>query len=384
MRLLLFYVFLCLSVSPLWSTHDDLAEHEAWQNLADSESVLSDERLRELFEVYAPSEAASTWFRIEEGRPQVRLSTEAMNSLPKAGEGVSLLPAISSDKTQPLSGWRIAIDPGHLGGEWGPMEHRSFRIGEGATVQEGDLVLAAAKRMKAKLERLGATVLLIRSSAGPVTSSRPEDFLKQEPKGDLAGARIQAERAFLRSDIRARAERLQDWGAHLVIDLHINAAPWPDPEHLSPSEKNHGHILINGAYLPGELASREQRLELVRRWLLGYHSIEREIGTKIAESMAEATGLEAFRYTGPNAVRVNENPYLWARNLMATRIYPAPVVYLEPWVLNHREVYAWACLGDYDGTQEIDGEPRRSLPEVYAEFVARGVENFALSRAVTP
>jgi len=42
---------------------------------------------------------------------------------------------------KPLSGLRIALDPGHLGGEWRRWKSAGFKSGGSAPVQEGDLTL---------------------------------------------------------------------------------------------------------------------------------------------------------------------------------------------------------------------------------------------------
>ena len=45
----------------------------------------------------------------------------------------------------PLTGFHIALDPGHLGGTWAKMEERWFKIGDAAPVQEGDMTLHVAQ-----------------------------------------------------------------------------------------------------------------------------------------------------------------------------------------------------------------------------------------------
>mgnify|MGYP001545293081 CR=1 FL=1 len=70
---------------------------------------------------------------------------------------------------EPLAGVRIALDPGHLGGAWGPMEARSFTMDDQPPVQEGDLTLRVAQLLTPKLEALGAQVAFVRDKAGPLT-----------------------------------------------------------------------------------------------------------------------------------------------------------------------------------------------------------------------
>ena len=72
---------------------------------------------------------------------------------------------------------KIAIDPGHIGGEWAKMEERWFIVGTGTPVQEGDMTLHVANLLKPRLEALGATVSLVRDKLEPVTPIRPDSLL---------------------------------------------------------------------------------------------------------------------------------------------------------------------------------------------------------------
>src|SRR5262249_61373032 len=77
---------------------------------------------------------------------------------------------------RPLEGLRVALDPGHLGGEWAQMEERWFQIGDAPPVKEGEMTLAVAKALAPRLEALGATVMWVRQENGPVTTTRPENL----------------------------------------------------------------------------------------------------------------------------------------------------------------------------------------------------------------
>lgn len=358
-------------------------EVDEWMALDGLGASLAEGQVDELFAVYATAATSGDWFRGGSDGFEMRFSEEGFAALEESlPEWRIVLPEANlATPESPLVGWRIALDPGHMGGEWGPMESRSFQIGEGPVAQEGDLVLATAFHLKKQLEAMGAEVLLLRDTVGPVTDFRPDGMMTEAVKDGEPLTKAQAKRHFLREDIRSRGGKLEAWGAHVVFALHVNASTWPDPENFSLVEGNHGHVLINGAYLDDELGQEEQRAFLVRRWLSGFHAIEREIGSAVARAMAESTGLEPFAYTRSNAVRVNENPFVWGRNLMAGRIFSAPVVYLEPWVLNSEAVYPWGSLGDYEGVRLIDGVERASLPRVYADFVAEGMRRFGMERA---
>jgi len=167
----------------------------------------------------------------------------------------------------------------------------------------------------------------------------------------------------------------------LVICIHLNAAPWPDPENLSLVERNDYHVLTNGAYMGGEVAVDEQRLQMMVKLLNHSHREERSLAESLATSFARATGLPAFSYDGPNAVKVGEVPGVWARNLIANRLYECPVVFLEPYVANSKEVFARILAGDYEGTKKVAGKSRVSLVEEYVDATVAGLVVHAASHS---
>jgi hypothetical protein len=85
------------------------------------------------------------------------------------------------------------------------------------------------------------------------------------------------------------------------------------------------------------------------------------------------TRLPAFSYKGPNALKVGKVEGVWARNLLANRLYRCPVVFLEPYRANSIDAYHRILLGDYAGTRKISGVPRASLVREYAKAVADGI-----------
>ena len=53
-----------------------------------------------------------------------------------------------------------------------------------------------------------------------------------------------------------------------------------------------------------------------------------------------------------------------------------PVVFLEPYFMNNATVYRRIQLGDYDGTQDVDGQDLPSIFREYADAVVRGLIAF--------
>ena len=93
--------------------------------------------------------------------------------------------------------------------------------------------------------------------------------------------------------------------------------------------------------------------------------------------MAKETGLPPYKYITSNAKLLDTNePYIYARNLLANRIYHCPVIFLEPYVMNNKEFYHRVKLGSYSGFKTISGEKRKSLMDEYTDGVVNGLKKY--------
>ena len=310
----------------------------------------------------------------------------------------------SASQKRPLSGLRIALDPGHLGGNWAKMEERWFRVGDSKPVEEGDLTLRVARLLAPRLRELGAKVSFVRDSDEPTTVKRPDDFLElarkilikngvPRPRADFLdpndpakeqSIRWQSEILFYRySEIRRRAARV-NFKLHpdLVLCLHFNAEGWGDPNSPILTDINHLHLLVNGSYLAEELEFDDERFEMIRRLLSRAYDEELQVADTVALAMARATGLPPYEYPTTNSTtKVGTSGYVYARNLLATRLYRCPVVYCEPYVMNSKDVFARIQVGDYDGTRNVNGVERKSIFREYADSLADGlVEYYSKAR----
>ena len=327
--------------------------------------------------------------------------TEEQKRVPRLWRVAKSLPSARRDK--PLSGLKIALDPGHLGGKWAKMEERWFQVGDSMPVQEGDLTLRVARLLAPRLRELGAKVAFVRNVDGPTTAERPDDFRKlarnilikngvPQPRTDVLdptdpakeqSIRWQSEILFYRySEIRRRAARV-NFKLHpdLVVCLHFNAEGWGDPTSPTLTDINHLHLLVNGSYLAEELEFDDQRFEMIRRLLSRAYDEELPLADTIALAMARETGLPPYAYPTTNTTtKVGASGYVYARNLLATRIYRCPVVYCEPYVMNSKDVFARIQAGDYEGTRNINGVERKSIFREYADNVTDGIVEYSKAR----
>jgi N-acetylmuramoyl-L-alanine amidase len=308
----------------------------------------------------------------------------------------SLAPA---RQAKPLSGLKIALDPGHLGGTWAKMEERWFQVGDSKPVQEGDLTLRVAQLLAPRLRELGAKVSFVRNNDEPATPKRPEDFRElarkilikngvPQPRADVLDPndsakeqtiRWQSEILFYRySEIRRRTARV-NFKLHpdLVLCLHFNAEGWGDPNNPTLTDTNHLHLLVNGSYLAEELEFDDERFEMIRRLLSRAYDEELPLADAVALAMARETGLPPYQYPTTNSTtKVGASGYVYARNLLATRLYRCPVVYCEPYVMNSNDVFARIQAGDYEGIRSVNGVEGKSIFREYADSVAEGLIDY--------
>ena len=390
-----------------------LGERPNWSSLnAFQDTITKEDFTRELTRVYAPNHSYRHYITILADSALIRTSLAskeifklrfstletAAKPVPRYWRPASEMPEPPLSK--PLEGVKIALDPGHIGGKWAKMEERWFQIGSRIPVLEGDMTLLVARKLKRKLEAMGAKVSMIRDDTKPVTKTRPAN-LRKEALEELRKRGVkkirksysgetdpfkttsiqwQSELLFYRiSEIRERGKIVnEEVKPDLVVALHFNAESWGDPANPTLVDENHLHLIVNGTYSQGELSYDDVRFEMLLK-LLGQTAPEAiAMSDAVAVSMRKSMNLPPYIYTGRNATRVGETGYVWSRNLLANRIYRCPVIYLEPYVMNSREVFERIELGDYEGTREVNGKVRKSIFEEYAESVSQGLGRYFL------
>lgn len=377
-----------LGVRPEWSRLDGLQETITKSKFVDL-----------LDRVYAPHGAWKGFIKIDGSSARISTggssyvlrfaaSSQKAKAAPRFWRRKSELPP--PVKGKPLSGLKIAIDPGHIGGKWAKIEERWFQIGKGKPVAEGDMTLRVAKLLQDRLRKLGAEVRLTRNGGDPLTKLRPEklrdaaqrSLVENKKKVTAFALQKESEKLFYRTaEIRSRA-----WLVNAVIEpdlvvcLHFNAEAWGDPANPSLVDKTHLHFLVTGAWSKDELEYEDQRFEMLHKLLSRSLEEEAPVSGALAKSLSAATKLPPFIYHGKNAVRVGGGDYIWGRNLLANRLFKCPVVYAEPYVMNSRQDYARIQAGDYKGTKTFGGMPRKSIYREYADAVAEGLVDYYSAR----
>lgn len=249
---------------------------------------------------------------------------EALAGVPEA----KTAPPAGPPGEKPLLGWRIALDPGHIGGtmDFAFLEKKFVRILQGEhpevtediAFNEGNLALGTALLLRDSLERLGAEVFLTREKEGQtsfggnfrewltaeyqaadslglvdfaaIRGRTPEGYPKNElaaacwnylRQNELHGAdstwwmeqattRDVYRIPFLKADFRERARRINAFQPHLSLILHYNIwehNTWDRGKYLRAIDDNYSMAFIPGSFMAGELAEPEDRMLLLYKLL---------------------------------------------------------------------------------------------------------------------
>ena len=412
-RIFGFFALAAQCIAGVAGTGADWPEFEAYQGTITRAQFI--ERLRQVHDAagafdaylkYGSNDVAVFSTTNQAGAPLLTLefaaSPESARPLPSTFKRPADLARMPAPSNQPLAGIRIALDPGHIGGEWARIEERWFIVERtDRPVQEAVLARLVAMHMKKRLEAAGAEVVLTVDGFEPVTGMRPDDFREQaeaeiaaepprfltwsplEREAGLADAvRKRQESMFFRNaEIRARAEKVNLLlRPDLTLCIHFNAVEWGQDHRLI--EENRLLFYLHGQTMAGELADDRQKRRLLFKLLEQSHPMEKAVAEAVADYMVDATGLPPVEYqAAPNVTPDPDHIYVFYRNLAANRLFDGPVVYLEPYFQNNRVVYHRIQAGDYEGLRMVDGRLCKSIYREYADAVADGViETYAAFR----
>ncbi len=330
----------------------DLALPPDWSQLERFQKTISRQTfLQRLQTIYTKDDSWKKWIVIDEEENTASIGdfilhfSKVDSSPPGAIFDWRTRSDLSPSREHPLEGLHIALDPGHIGGDFAEIEDREY-IWEDNIVREGTMTLRTAQILTPLLEERGAKVSLVRSELKPVTDKRASDFSNP--------------RLFYRtSEIRARAALINhNIQPDVVICLHYNGTGSKSPE----SSQNF-HIILNGTYTAGELAHQDERFQMLQRLLSGTITEEIPLARMIADAFNERIKLPPYRYsdTSRTSQRIGNHPNLWGRNLLANRLYQCPVIFMEPYIMNSHPFMA-----------RLKEDPEEIYLE-YAQAVARGI-----------
>ncbi|MDX2245576.1 MAG: hypothetical protein SF052_02290 [Bacteroidia bacterium] len=317
-----------------------------------------------------------------------------------------------ADSLQPLKGFRIALDPGHIAGDFetAVIEGKSIKMNPSPatrmqTIQffEAGLTLATAWAMREELETLGAIVMMTRTRPGTGAkgltfeewkTSRWDSLMQEEKTaGTLTEEEIQKwkntrddpgimTRFFTPEDLRERAKRVNLFQPHLTLIIHYNVdlSNWQNRDstnNISPTEKNYCMAFVPGAFMEGELAEPIDRLAFLRMMLTNDVEKSVRLSDLFIGHSTRITGVPVvsreypLRYLHKASVYTGF-PGVYARNLSLTRLIYGPVCYGESLCQDNLA----ESLAFNNKDTEIGGVPVSSRVKVVAKAYVETVKEY--------
>ncbi len=254
-----------------------------------------------------------------------------------------------------LDGVRIAIDPGHIAGdfEMAMAESRGVNITHPKHGKlnffEGELTLSTAELLKKKLEEQGATVLLSRTKPNQSASGKTfsewyvTDLRRLLRKKGMSYAKIKSflkytsksyiyRNYFLEYDLRARENKINAFKPDLTIVIHFNA----DAKNMHwnrVTHRNYNMVFTQGAFMRSELKKRIERFDFLRILVMDDVVKSEALCKNIAQQFNDylevpyVTDQTSPSYLTASGVFLDSGVY--ARNLRLCRTIQSPICYGE-------------------------------------------------------
>lgn len=268
---------------------------------------------------------------------------------------------------KPLTGLKIAIDPGHVANDTalGHIEQKFISMNVPVSINntkdsmpiafaEGQLTWQTATLLAVRLRNAGAEVMLTRSGPGITAFGKTfeqwkkddyirtlDSLLRVDPQNqnlkDLKSGKMKTDRSIFRfvfkdAELRKRSEIINAFAPDLTVMIHYNVdetnAPWS-----RPTTKNYCMLFVPGSFEAGELKTPEDRFDFLRLLLSDDLEQSIDVSNLVAAqftqklevplaSIADATYLSA-------SCRKTHRQGVYARNLSMTRLIHGPLVYGE-------------------------------------------------------
>lgn len=264
-------------------------------------------------------------------------------------------PQIPIVENKPMAGIKIAIDPGHIAGDWetAVAESRFVELygveKEVIRFFEGELTLSTSLVLRDSLERLGAEVMLTREKPNfSALDMSYEEWKQTELLDTLIRKGYGLERAesivkytspaymyrkyFLDSDLDARADKINYFKPNFTIVIHFNADA-NNENFLKPTKRNYSMVFVPGSYLAGEMSTKIERFDFLRTLLTDHLQESTKLSEYVMEAFVNELKVPAVRnYQAPaylTRLSMKVQSGVYARNLRLNRLINTPVCYGE-------------------------------------------------------
>jgi N-acetylmuramoyl-L-alanine amidase len=268
---------------------------------------------------------------------------------------------------------RIAIDPGHVAGNWSEayieghfIENRRNNI----RFYESEIAMATALLLKDKLEKNGFIVFMSRKwkegSLGKSYTNWFKSDLKKTLIAELKSGNIDSTRysQLLKSDkktvfetfyrfldLQERADKINLFNPDITVLIHYNTSEFTASkgEDAPICDHNYSTFFVPGGFTLPELGSPKQEHDVFR--LISTNDIERsarlsdyvaqEFFSNFGVYSLESQSNQPWAQNIPWLKRyVSQTPFnsVLGRNLFLTRKIQSPIVYGEPFLQNNKDV----------------------------------------------
>lgn len=355
----------------------------SFQDFNSYQGKISRKEVQEKLKYLIKSREAHNYFSLREDAFIVYASLEEKQ---KNNEEYRLVFGASQSHFQPkkrnLSECKIAIDPGHFGGQYSQLEQRFVRISSVVppiAFNEGDLTFLTALYLRELLEKEGAEVLLTRTRQGEGTLPQNFfEFLQIHPSLWLMQKTLtQLFRGVYNSvDLHARADKINAFKPDVTVIIHYNAHDSEAEKDTSTTDKNFNMTFIPGSFGRGELKEKKARYELMRLLVTSDFFLSEKFSKEVLRKLDEhlqiptVVASDGARYLETASIKVADGVY--ARNLAMTRLVHGPICYGESLVQNNlQEALRLSQLDT-----EIQGYPCSSRLKQVAKAYFEAIQEF--------
>ncbi len=265
---------------------------------------------------------------------------------------------IPSSVMKPLSGIRVAIDPGHIATDMkmakieGRFIDMTLESGEKINLREGDLTLTTAYVLKDSLEKYGAEVFLTRTSIGNKGASNVsyQSWKSKHLPNKLREHRKLTKKQllhilyhspeskiyrdyYLQDDLEVRANKINYFKPDVTVVLHYNAdelnVGWK-----KPSQRNFSMVFVPGSFMRKELSTKRDRYDFLRILISDNTKDSYFLSKFIMQQFVDYLKVPAVNNTNePRYLKNVAMPLgngIYARNLRLCRLLNSPMCYGEP------------------------------------------------------
>lgn len=274
---------------------------------------------------------------------------------------------LNSNKNKPLTGLKVALDPGHIAGSLKEAKNErkfvdvTLANGKRISFFESELAWYTCKVLADMLEEKGAKVILTRNKFNLMALDSTytqvfKHYQKQQKKlgknvADSQKWRIYFKK-FRKADFNARIDKINAFKPHLTMIVHYNVdganAPW---NKVTP--QNNCMAFVAGSFMNNELSKPEHRFNFLRLLLTKDIETSTTFCTKMLDAIVTKLKVPILpkKSNQPfinRACMPTPSPGVYARNLSLARKVYGTLCFIEPLYQENKQEILMLGKRNYD------------------------------------